>query len=937
MSGRRHLRIPYVVLALGVVVTAAAATYARSEINAQAAQQARNFTRLAGILDRLTGHLYSRMQRVDEVLRAGAALSAAAHFVRGKSFADWASIHDSTADFRSFGPVRFSSKSEHALSQELLGGGVPGATIQSDMKGAADSTYLVFAPSSPKRRYVALAPVRRGDARSTPVGFVYTRLDVDELMLSELARAPHAGIRVRLYYSIDTTASNLVYDSDRGSTGAPFKSSYVEHHTIYMFGTPWALTVDASSESGMSDTVNPGPTVILAGAVLTLLLFGTTLARARAQTLARDTAARYDALFNSTPMPMWVYHSDTLMICAVNDAAVAQYGYTRREFLALHVKDLRPASEVAAAIAHMKQLAPTYQHAGTWIHRKKDGTAFKAEISAHTVVFEGRQSVVVVANDISERLRAEEAVSESEERLRQMANHIDETFFVVDTVTNQTLYLSPAWSELSGHLATEGTDPSAWFASIHSDDQANVSATLVAVQRGEVVINEFRVVRPDGSIRWARGRSFPVRNASGDVYRMVGVVADITELRDAEERFVQSQKMEAVGRLAGGIAHDFNNLLTVILGEADQLDDHVAAGSSEARSATEIRKAGERAAALTRQLLAFSRRQLVEPVVFDMTATVRDMSGMCGRLIGEDVEMRTRFAPDTWTVRADRGHIEQVLANLVVNARDAMPSGGCLTIETSNVTLDTEYVRSKDDVRAGDYVVLSVSDNGVGMTEDVRARLFEPFFTTKDPGKGTGLGLATCYGIVKQAEGHIAVYSEVGLGTTIRVYLPRSGELATMPIAASAADPLPHGSETILVVEDEPAVRRIAVRLLSTQGYTLLEAENGAEAVAISANHAGTIDLLFTDVVLPGMGGREIAERVQEGRPGIKVLFTSGYTDDAILQHRLLEKDVALLQKPFSRESLTRKVREVLDADLILEAPDTTDSEFPYVGQSQPA
>lgn len=509
--------------------------------------------------------------------------------------------------------------------------------------------------------------------------------------------------------------------------------------------------------------------------------------------------------------------------------------------------------------------------------------------------------------------QAEAALRESEERFRQMAEHIKEAFFVIDLSNWRPLYISPTWAEIWGRPVTDAyANPQMWFETIHPDDRATMRADQERSIRGEPTTSVVRVVRPDGSVRWVRGRAFPVRNVEGRVYRMVGVSEDITELRRAEEQMAQAQKMEAVGRLAGGVAHDFNNLLTVILGETEIAQADLAPGHPLAESLAEVRRAGERAAVLTRQLLAFSRRQLVEPTVFPLNGVVVEMTKMLRRLIGEDLELVVKMAPDAGAVRMDRGQIEQVLANLVVNARDAMPGGGTLTIETQNVQLDEDDARGHGDLAPGRYVFLAVSDTGAGMTDDVKARAFEPFFTTKEQGKGTGLGLATCYGIVKQAGGHIAVYSEVGVGTTMKVYLPLvGGEVGTRETVEATA--LPRGTETVLVVEDEGAVRRVAVRVLQGLGYGVVEARDRDEALRVLEVHPGHIDLLLTDVVLPGIGGRELADRVTAARPGIKVLFTSGYTADVILQHRLLEHDVALLQKPFTRESLARKVRDVLD------------------------
>jgi signal transduction histidine kinase len=383
----------------------------------------------------------------------------------------------------------------------------------------------------------------------------------------------------------------------------------------------------------------------------------------------------------------------------------------------------------------------------------------------------------------------------------------------------------------------------------------------------------------------------------------------ISELRSTQEQFAHAQRMEAVGRLAGGVAHDFNNLLTVILGETELALK--APEENPELALTEIRRAGERAAVLTRQLLAFSRRQLVEPVVFSVNEMVLDLEKMLTRLIGEDITLVTKSAAEIPTVRADRGQIEQVLVNLVVNSRDAMPKGGRITIESFTVRLDATYAQSRSDVVPGDYVMISVSDTGHGMTADIQSHLFEPFFTTKDRSRGTGLGLATSYGIVKQSGGHIAAYSEPGVGTTMRVYLPCVHQLPDA--RPKMEDSMPRGSETILLVEDDLPVRATAARILTNQGYRIIEAGDAAIALEILEKNGDPIQLMITDVVLPGLGGRELAEQVAVRRPDIRILYVSGYTDDVILQHRLVERDVTLLQKPFTASALSAKVRDVLD------------------------
>ena len=385
-------------------------------------------------------------------------------------------------------------------------------------------------------------------------------------------------------------------------------------------------------------------------------------------------------------------------------------------------------------------------------------------------------------------------------------------------------------------------------------------------------------------------------------------------LRQSEEQLRQAQKMESVGRLAGGLAHDFNNLLMVVGGYSQIILGRLGADDPLRGEVEEIAKAGKRAAALTRQLLAFSRKQVLVPKVLDLNAVVTNMESLLRRLIGEDITLRTALSPGLGHVRADPSQIEQVMMNLVVNARDAMPRGGQLTIETANVELGKPYVRRFLTSTPGPHVMLAVSDTGCGMDKATQARIFEPFFTTKEQGQGTGLGLATVYGIVKQSSGGIWVYSEVGKGTTFKVYLPLVEEApdATGPSTSPAGEL--HGSETILLVEDDEGVRKVTAKILKTHGYTVLEAGRGEEAFRVSGRHDGPISLMVTDVVMPGMSGRELAERLRSSRPGMKVLFISGYTDDTVVRHGVLEARMAFLQKPFTPSVLARKVREVLDA-----------------------
>jgi PAS domain S-box-containing protein len=392
----------------------------------------------------------------------------------------------------------------------------------------------------------------------------------------------------------------------------------------------------------------------------------------------------------------------------------------------------------------------------------------------------------------------------------------------------------------------------------------------------------------------------------------VAVFDNITERRKLEEQLRQSQKMEAVGQLAGGIAHDFNNLLMVINGYAELLQNRIDVKSPLRENVDEIRHAGDRAAALTRQLLAYSRRQVLQPKVLDLNGVISNLGTMLHRLIGEDIELRTLLRPDLGTVLADPGQIEQVLLNLAVNARDAMSAGGKLILETDNVVLDETFAKEHPTVVPGPHVLLAVSDTGTGIPREVREHIFEPFFSTKETGKGTGLGLSTVYGIVKQSNGYISVYSEVGMGTTFKIYLPRvEGEVQVLSTASPASSL--QGDETVLVVEDESSVRGIIERVLSGNGYRVLLAVSGSEALRISGEHEGPIDLLITDVVMPGMGGGEVASRLETAKPGLRVVVMSGYTENAIGHHGILETGMEYLRKPFTADALLRKVREVLD------------------------
>ena len=448
---------------------------------------------------------------------------------------------------------------------------------------------------------------------------------------------------------------------------------------------------------------------------------------------------------------------------------------------------------------------------------------------------------------------------------------------------------------------------------IHPDDRESVLETVgKAMKSGADFSVQHRSIWPDGTVRWLSGAGRILLGEHGEPVRGVGISLDVTERRTLEEQYQQAQKMEAIGRLAGGVAHDFNNLLTVILGYCELLLADLDPDDPRQADIAEIQKAGTRAAGLTRQLLAFSRKQIIEPTLLDLNVVVADMRAMLGRLIGEDVKVVLGLRPELALVKADRGQVEQIVMNLAVNARDAMPKGGTLTIETANVELDEHYAKTHLAVKPGPYVALTVTDTGTGMTPEVQARLFEPFFTTKEVGKGTGLGLATVHGIVTRSGGSVNVYSEVGKGTSFKVYFPRA-DAAEMVVDAPPPVARPRaGTQTVLVVEDAEGLRELARRLLERQGYTVLVAANADEALRLFEQNA-SIDVLLTDVVMPGASGPELTRQLVERRPALKVIYMSGYTEEAIVQHGVLNPGIAFLHKPFTSETLGRKIREVLD------------------------
>ncbi len=513
--------------------------------------------------------------------------------------------------------------------------------------------------------------------------------------------------------------------------------------------------------------------------------------------------------------------------------------------------------------------------------------------------------------EVDERTRAEEQLAETNQRLRALIDASPLAIIRLDLDGN-VMSWNRAAEQIFGWTEEEVVNRP--LPTVPGGEEERFRDLLTSAARGET-LNGFEAQRrrKDGRLIDIRLWTAPLVNAAGEIRGKIVIAADFTQQRRLEEQFIQAQKMEAIGRLAGGVAHDFNNVITVVSGYGHMLSEGVKDDPVLRDAADEVLKAADRAAALSGQLLAFSRRQFIQPNVVDLNALVSNLQRMLGRVIGEDVEMKVILRPGAANVRADAGQIEQVIMNLAVNARDAMPNGGRLTVEITNVELDENYTRTHAGVRPGPYVMLAVSDTGVGMDAETRAHLFEPFFTTKERGKGTGLGLSTVYGIVKQHGGDIWVYSEPGKGSTFKIYLPQAGKAAAAAATAPEAPRPKPGTETVLVVEDEEGVRRLVREILESHGYTVLEADSGAKALEIGEQRQGPIDLLVTDVVMPQMSGRDLAEALMMLRPDMKVLFLSGYADRAVVEHGVIELGAGFLQKPFTPQTLAQKVREALD------------------------
>jgi two-component system cell cycle sensor histidine kinase/response regulator CckA len=638
----------------------------------------------------------------------------------------------------------------------------------------------------------------------------------------------------------------------------------------------------------------------------------------RAAESARDNAQRleerYRLLFESNPVPIWVFDEATLRFLAVNEAAIAQYGYSAEEFLAMTIEQIRPPEDLPKLKAALATMTPELLHSRGWRHLRKDGSEIQTESLSNHIEFEGRRACIVLSMDVTERMAAESALEESNTLLGAVVD--DSPLAIVITAPDLTI---TRWNDAAvkqfGWTAEEAIGQSLMML-IPEDRRQEFLEQRRRLDDGAIVTNfETQRLRRDGTVRDVNISKCALHRG-GELSGLVSIISDSTDRKRLEAQYRQAQKMEAVGQLAGGVAHDFNNLLTVIISYSQMLLADIAEDAGARADVMEIKRAAERAALLTKQLLAFSRQQVLRPQTLDLNLVIGELEQMLRRLLREDISIVLTLDPELGAVAADPGQIEQIVMNLVVNARDAMPSGGRLSIETSNVSFDSPYqVRASEaQLEAGAYVVIAVSDNGSGMSAQVQARIFEPFFTTKRMNEGTGLGLSTVYGIVKQSGGYITVYSEIGQGTTFKIYLPRVDSAADSAAAdESATMHTTSGGETVLIVEDDDALRTVACRALQQCGYDVLVASNGAGALEQCSRHEGGLHLVVTDMVMPEMSGIELAESIALTYPEIKVLLMSGYTRDEAARRGIASERYAFLEKPFTPSKLAARVRELLD------------------------
>jgi two-component system, cell cycle sensor histidine kinase and response regulator CckA len=635
------------------------------------------------------------------------------------------------------------------------------------------------------------------------------------------------------------------------------------------------------------------------------------------QELAAESAHLHDAqnqlqlLFSANPYPMWVYDCATLRFTSVNDAALRTYGFSREEFLGMTALDIRPPEEEPTLLDYVNHIHLGLNSPGIRRHRKKDGSLLFVEVRGFAFERNGGSYELTLANDVTRRILMEEALRQSQASLQSLVDSAP--FGIIRILLDEDRFesLNPAMLKILGGYSLDEAAHLRLSTQVHSDPKDR-GRLMEVVRRNKTVQGyELNLLRRDGSTVPLRISGSLARDPHSNAEYFTGYVEDMTQQSALEQQVRQVQKLEAVARLAGGVAHDFNNILVVIKLSTELMLAQINLDNPLSKSLLQVSNAADRAAALTRQMLALGRQQIMQVRVINVNSVVTETSHMLRRIIGEDIRLVTNLCDTLENSRLDPNQVGQVILNLAVNARDAMPEGGVLHLETSNVDLDNAYAQEHPPVQPGRYVMLAVSDTGTGIDKSILPRIFDPFFTTKEVGKGTGLGLSIVYGIVKQSGGYVWVYSEPAHGTTFKIYFPAITAALENPLARSESYSGPSG-QTILIVEDDAMIRGNVRECLQQLGYHVIEAENGEAALQVCDDLHGKIDLLLTDLVMPGMGGFELAGELAQRYPAVRMLFMSGYTEDSAARRDILLQGSAFLQKPFSVADLSTAVHQAL-------------------------
>ncbi len=890
---------------------------------------------LAGTADgttkaRLSRWLESLYERLDA---AGAALVDAEGKMRlsgGRLYGPQAHLRERARDAIEAGKVQFTDlHRESNGSGPHMGINIP---LLSPLSGKPEGALLLGI--DPEAFLYPL--IQRWPTQTRSAETLLVRREGNEVLyLNELRHSKNTALNLRLpLTSAHLPAARVVLGLEGVADGVDYRNVPVLAAVKAIPDSPWYLVAKIDAEEVYAPLRSRGYSTLLA--VLALILAtGATLALIWRDQISRFYRQKYEAEVERRALAghydyLSRYANDIIVltdgagtIIEANDRATSAYGCTREELVGSQLRDLSDPQALDQFEADGREVKRHESLVFETRHRHKSGRVFPVEVSVRRIVVDGeifRQSII---RDISERKAIEEQLRQTTETLKTA---VEASPVAILTVSPEGIvtFWNRAAEQIFGWQAGEVVGHPLPIVPEGQREEARLLRQRIL--NGETFTGlELERVRKDGVRITVSLHAAALHDPNGQVTGYMAVLMDISERKRAElaqsklqGQLQQAQKMETVGRLAGGVAHDFNNLLTVINGYAELISSELDPDDPLRAALAEITRAGDRAAALTQQLLAFSRKQVIEPKLLSPNELVTDIGRMLRRLMGDDIEVVTILHPETGQILADAGQINQVLMNLAVNARDAMPAGGRLLIETSNADIEERYAEAHMEVQPGSYVGLGVSDTGAGMDAETRSHIFEPFFTTKPLGQGTGLGLSTVYGIVKQNGGWIWVYSEPGRGTTFKIYLPRVDRASAAPDESRSADFTLHGTETVLVVEDQQEVRRLALGALRSYGYQVLDAANGDEALDLCEQFPGPIHLLVTDMVMPGITGREVAGRLSALRPAMKTLYVSGYAASLIGDEGILNPNAAYLSKPFSPEALARKVREVLGTPQVL-------------------